>query len=178
MAVLKIITYPDPRLQQKSRPVEKWDKELYKLIEDMEQTLGAAPGLGLAAVQVGVSLQVFLYDENAGGGKVTKSYKAMINPEIIFREGEIKEEEGCLSIPDYRDTVVRAAVVRVKGFNKEGEPVEVMGEGLLARVFQHEIDHVNGVLFIERLSSLKRSLFLRRMKKLQRQAKAELAEKV
>ena len=178
MAVLKIITYPDPLLQQKSRPVEKWDKELYKLIEDMEQTLGAAPGLGLAAVQVGVSLQVFLYDENAGGEKATKSYKAMINPEIIFREGEIKEEEGCLSIPDYRDTVVRAAVVRVKGFNKEGEPVEVIGEGLLARVFQHEIDHVNGVLFIERLSSLKRSLFLRRMKKLQRQAKAELAEKV
>src|SRR3990172_319618 len=173
MAVLKIITYPDPRLQQKSRPVEKWDKELCKLIEDMEHTLNAAPGLGLAAVQVGVSLQVFLYDENAGGGESTKNYTAMINPEIISQEGEIKEEEGCLSIPDYR-----AAVVRVKGFNKEGEPVEVIGEGLLARVFQHEIDHVNGVLFIERLSSLKRSLFLRRMKKLQRQAKAELAEKV
>ena len=178
MAVLKIVTYPDPRLQQKSRPVEKWDKELCKLIEDMEHTLNAAPGLGLAAVQVGVSLQVFLYDENAGEGKSTKNYTAMINPEIISQEGEIKEEEGCLSIPDYRDTVVRAAVVRVKGFNKEGEPVEVTGEGLLARVFQHEIDHVNGVLFIDRLSSLKRGLFLRRMKKLQRQTKAELSGKV
>ncbi|MBI5407268.1 MAG: peptide deformylase [Nitrospirae bacterium] len=178
MAVLKIVTYPDPRLQQKSRPVEKWDKELYKLIEDMEHTLDAAPGLGLAAVQVGVSLQVFLYDENAGEEKSTKSYRAMINPEILFREGEIREEEGCLSIPDYRDTVVRAAVVRVKGFNKEGEPVEVIGEGLLARVFQHEIDHVNGILFINRLSSLKRGLFLRRMKKLQRQTKAELSGKV
>src|SRR3989337_595331 len=100
MAVLKIITYPDPLLQQKSRPVEKWDKELYKLIEDMEDTVYAAPGLGLAAVQVGVSLQVFLYDENAGGGESTKSYRAMINPEIISREGEIREEEGCLSIPD------------------------------------------------------------------------------
>ncbi len=178
MAILKIITYPDPLLQQKSRLVEKWDKELYKLIEDMEDTLDATPGLGLAAVQVGVSLQVFLYDENAGGEKAAKSYKAMINPEIIFREGEIKEEEGCLSIPDYRDTVARAAVVRVKGFNKEGEPVEVIGEGLLARVFQHETDHVNGILFIDRLSSLKRGLFLRRMKKLQRQTKAELSGKV
>lgn len=178
MPILKIITYPDPLLQRKSSPVEKWDKELYKLIKDMEDTLDATPGLGLAAVQVGVPLQVFLYDEHAGGEETAKSYKAMINPEIIFREGEIKEEEGCLSIPDYRDTVVRSAVARVKGFNKEGEPVEVTGEGLLARVFQHETDHVNGILFIDRLSSLKRGLFLRRMKKLQRQAKAELAEKV
>src|SRR4030065_1350705 len=175
MAVLKIITYPAPRLQQKSTPVQRWDKEVCKLIEDMEDTLNAAPGLGLAAVQVGVSLQVFLYDENAGGGESTKNYTAMINPEIISQEGEIKEEEGCLSIPDYRDTVVRAAVVRVGGFNKEGEPVEGTGEGLLARGFQHEIDHVNGVLFIDRLSSLKRGLFLRRMKKLERQLKSEMS---
>ncbi len=175
MAVLKIIEYPDPILRQKSKPVDKWDDSLYKLIEDMKDTLGVVPGLGLAAVQVGVPVQVFIYDDSVGKGKPAKDYAVLINPEIIYQEGKIKEEEGCLSIPDYRETVERAAVVKVKGYDMDGKPVEITGEGLLARMFQHEIDHLNGTLFIDRLSSLKRGLFLRRMKKLQRQMKAELS---
>lgn len=178
MSVLKIIEYPDPILRERSKPVEKWDEELYRLIEDMMDTLNAVPGLGLAAVQVGVPRRVFIYDEDVGKEKSVKGYSVLINPEIVYQEGEIKEEEGCLSIPDYRDTVIRAAVVRVKGFNREGGNVEIAGEGLLARLFQHEIDHLNGILFIDRLSSLKRGLFLRRMKKRQKQLKAELTGKL
>lgn len=178
MPALKIVTYPDPILHQRSKPVERWDRGLVKLIEDMMDTLDVVHGLGLAAVQVGVSLRVFIYDVRSVEERPEKSYSVLINPEIVHQEGEIKEEEGCLSVPDYRDVVRRAAVVRVKGFNKEGDPVELAGEGLLARVFQHEIDHLNGVLFIDRLSSLKRGLFVRRMKKVQKQSKAELSAKV
>ena len=177
MAILKIRELPDPILRQRSKSVENWGEELYKLIENMIATLEAIPGLGLAAVQVGVPIRMFIYDESLGKEKPVKGYSVLINPEIVYQEGEEKEEEGCLSIPDYRDTVIRAAVVRVKGSNKEGESVEITGEGLLARVFQHEIDHLNGVLFIDRLSSLKRGLFLRRMKKQQRQLKEELLGK-
>lgn len=177
MAVLKIIEYPDPILRQKSRNIEKWDEELNKLIKDMMDTLDEVPGLGLAAVQVGVPVQMFVYDSNLGKEQKNR-YAVVINPEIVFKDGEIKDEEGCLSIPDYRDSVVRAAVVRVKGFDKEGNSIELSGDGLLARMFQHEIDHLNGILFIDRLSSLKKSLFLRRMKKLQKQSKGELSAKI
>ncbi len=178
MAALKIMTYPEPVLRQRSQSVERWDKELDKLIEDMTETLNAVPGLGLAAVQVGVPVRLFIYDEKPRDEKGEKHYSVMINPEIAYAEGEVKEEEGCLSIPEYRDMVVRSAVVRVKGLSKRGEPVEIRAEGLLARVFQHEIDHLNGVLFIDRLSSLKRGLYLRRVRKLQKQSKAELSGKV
>lgn len=187
MSVLKIREYPDPILREKSKPVEKWpiekwpgkwDDELYKLIGDMIDTLDSVPGLGLAAVQVGVPIRLFIYDSSGGKEKVEKGYSVLINPEILYQEGEIKEEEGCLSIPDYRDNVVRAAVVRIKGLDRQGKGIEITGEGLLARMFQHEIDHLNGILFIDRLSSLKRGLFLRRMKKQQRQLKAELSGKV
>lgn len=178
MAILKIREYPDPVLRQESKPVEKWDEDLHALIRDMMDTLDAVPGLGLAAVQVGVPVRVFIYDENAGKEKAEKGYSALVNPEIVYREGEIKEEEGCLSIPDYRDTVLRSAIVTVKGFDEKGGAVEIKAEGLLARVFQHEIDHLNGILFIDRLSSLKKGLFQRRMKKLQRQMRAELSGKL
>ena len=183
MSVLKIVTYPAPILHQRSKPVERRDRELFGLIEDMMDTLDVVHGLGLAAIQVGVPLRVFIFDERSsdeksGDERPKRGYSVLINPEIVYKEGEIKEEEGCLSIPDYRDVVQRAAVVRVKGFNKEGKPVELVGEGLLARVFQHEIDHLNGTLFIDRLSSLKRGLFVRRMKKVQRQSKVELSAKI
>lgn len=177
MAVLKIIEYPDPILRQKSRNIEKWDEELNKLIIDMMDTLDEVPGLGLAAVQVGFPVQMFVYDANLGKEQKNR-YAIVINPEIVFKDGEIKDEEGCLSIPDYRDTVVRAAVVRVKGYDREGNSIELSGDGLLARMLQHEIDHLNGILFIDRLSSLKKSLFLRRMKKLQKQSKGELSAKI
>jgi len=99
----------------------------------------------------------------------------LVSREIIYEEGEVKGEEGCLSVPDYREFVVRAEIVKVKGYDRDGKGIEITAEGLLARVFQHEIDHTNGVLFIDRLSSLKRGLFLRRMKKRERQSKAEMS---
>lgn len=177
MAVLKIIEYPDPILRQKGKMVEKWDDDLQRLIKDMMDTLDEVPGLGLAAVQVGVPVQMFVYDYKLGQ-EAKNHYAVLINPEIVFMDGEIKEEEGCLSIPDYRDYVVRAAAVNVRGFDKDGASVEISGDGLLARMLQHEIDHLNGILFIDRLSSLKKSLFLRKIKKLQKQSKSELSAKL
>jgi len=171
--VKKIVEYPDPRLKVKSEPVEKWDGELHSLIKDMKDTLKVIPGLGLAAIQIGVPKRVFIYDEYLGEEKVIKDFAVLINPEIIYREGIVKDEEGCLSIPGYRDTVTRSARVIVRGKREDGEDVELEAEGLLARVFQHEIDHLDGILFIDRLSSLKKNLFLRRIRKLQRQKKLE-----
>ena len=178
MSVLRIREYPDPILRQKSKPVEKWDDELNKVIQDMMDTIDAVPGLGLAAVQVGAPVSLFIYDPDLSSESRVKNYSVFINPEIVYEEGEVKGEEGCLSVPDYRDSVVRAQVVKVRGYNKNGESIEITAEGLLARVFQHEIDHLNGVLFIDRLSSLKRGLFLRRMKKRERQLKSEMSERL
>jgi len=175
MSVLGIREYPDPILRQKSRRVEKWDDDIHRLIQDMMDTIDAVPGLGLAAVQVGVPVSLFIYDPDLSSESPVKNYSVFINPEIVYEEGEVKGEEGCLSVPDYRDSVVRAQVVKVRGHNKNGESIEITAEGFLARVFQHEIDHLNGVLFIDRLSSLKRGLFLRRMKKRERQSKAEMS---
>lgn len=175
MSVRGIREYPDPILRQKSRRVEKWDDELQRLIQDMMDTLDAVPGLGLAAVQVGVPVRLFIYDPDLSSDSPVKTYSVLINPEIIYEEGEVKGEEGCLSVPDYRESVVRAEMVKVTGYDRDGNSIEITAEGLLARVFQHETDHTNGVLFIDRLSSLKRGLFLRRMKKRERQSKAELS---
>jgi len=175
MSVLGIREYPDPILRQKSRRVEKWDDDLQRLIQDMMDTLDAVPGLGLAAVQVGAPVSLFIYDADLSSESPVKNYSVFINPEIIYEEGEVKGEEGCLSVPDYREFVVRAEIVKVKGYDRDGKGIEITAEGLLARVFQHEIDHTNGVLFIDRLSSLKRGLFLRRMKKRERQSKAEMS---
>lgn len=175
MSVLGIREYPDPILRQKSRRVEKWDDELQRLIQDMMDTLDATPGLGLAAVQVGVPVSLFIYDPGLSSEGSLIKYSVFINPVITSKEGEVKGEEGCLSVPDYRDSVVRAEIVTVKGCDRNGNSMEITADGLLARVFQHEIDHTNGVLFIDHLSSLKRGLFLRRMKKLERQLKAEMS---
>ena len=175
MSVLGIREYPDPILRQKSRRVGKWDDELQRLIQDMMDTLDATPGLGLAAVQVGSPVSLFIYDPGLSSEGSIIKYSVIINPVITSKEGEVKGEEGCLSVPDYRDSVVRAEIVSVKGFDSNGNSLEITAEGLLARVFQHEIDHTNGVLFIDHLSSLKRGLFLRRMKKRERQLKAEMS---
>ena len=175
MSVLGIREYPDPILRQKSRRVEKWDDDLQRLIQDMMDTLNAVPGLGLAAVQVGAPVRLFIYDPGFSSEGPVKKYSVFINPEITCEEGEIKGEEGCLSVPDYIEFVVRAEIVTVKGCDRDGNIIEITAEGLLARVFQHEIDHINGVLFIDHLSSLKRGLFLRRMKKRERQLKSEMS---
>jgi peptide deformylase len=165
MALLTIREYPDPILRKKSEPVTSWGADLETLIRDMSETLYSVPGLGLAAVQVGIPLRLFLYDMNIQDKKGKPALTVLINPVIIQTEGEIREEEGCLSLPEYREIVVRADRVTVKALNRKGKEIEVVGDGLLSRLIQHEMDHLNGVLMIDRLSSLKRNLFMKRLKK-------------
>ena len=177
MAVLTIREYPDPILRRKSKPVTVWDEKLETLIRDMSETLYEVPGLGLAAVQVGAPVRVFIYDMNVQEKKGKPTLTVLINPEITQTEGEIKEEEGCLSLPEYREIVTRAAKVTVKALDRKGKKIEVVGEGLLARLIQHEMDHLDGLLMLDRLSSLKRSLFLKRLKKRLRNQEPELASR-
>lgn len=164
MAILSIRKYPDPILRLKASPVKGIDGDLQKLIDDMIETLYAAPGIGLAAPQVGHSIRLFVFDTSTreeGGYPLS----VLINPEILHMEDEQKMEEGCLSIPDITEVVGRAGKVAIKGLDREGKEVTIEGEGTLARLFQHEMDHLNGKLFIDRLSSLKRNIILRRLRK-------------
>ena len=163
MSVLEIRQYPDPVLKRKSARVEKITPEIHKLIEDMAETMYAAPGVGLAAPQVGVGLRIAVVD--VSGRDEKGELLVLINPEIVRAEGEIEEEEGCLSIKDYNADVKRFAKVRIKATDKDGNVREIEGEDLLARAFQHELDHLDGLLFIDRISPLKRDLFKRRVKK-------------
>jgi len=162
----KIVEFPAAVLRQPAKPVERVDAEIDRLIEDMIETMYAAPGIGLAAPQVGVPLRLFVYDlDHAGGGKQAK---VLINPVILERRGTQADDEGCLSVPDYRVVVSRANWVKIQGMDRSRKVVTLEGEGLLARLFQHETDHLNGQLLIDRISSLKRSMFLRRHRKRQR----------
>ena len=173
MAVLEIRQYPDPVLRQQAKTVEKIDGDLQRLIDDMFETMYAAPGLGLAAPQVGHSLRLFVYDLSVAEDGKKGSPMVLINPEFVSQTGEANEDEGCLSIPEYRESVVRAARAVVRGMDRDGKEITVEGEGLLAKLLQHEMDHLDGKLFIERLSSLKRNIFLRRLKKLMKAKKEE-----
>lgn len=163
--ILTIVKYPDPILSQPGEPVTEFNAELRKLVADMYETTYANQGIGLAAPQVGVSKRVTVIDVSMG--KVPKDKLVIINPEIIFSEGKLYEEEGCLSFPDIREKVVRAAKVRIRAQNEHGKWFEMDGEDLLARAMQHEIDHLDGVLFLFRMSALKRSLNLRKIRKMQ-----------
>ncbi len=169
MALREIRKYPDPVLRKKTERVEKIDGSIERLIEDMAETMHAAPGVGLAANQVGVSLQLAVIDvstrEEKEKGK-RHPLIVLINPEILTQEGSIAEEEGCLSIPEYADKVKRAVKVKVRAQDRTGKVFELEAEGLLAKALQHEIDHLNGLLFVDRLSPLKKSIFKRRYKKL------------
>ena len=160
-----IVKYPDPILSQPGEPVTEFNAELRKLVADMFETTYANQGIGLAAPQVGVSKRVTVIDVSMG--KVPKDKLVLINPEIIFSEGKLYEEEGCLSFPDIREKVVRAAKVRIRAQDEKGKWFEMDGDDLLARAFQHEIDHLDGVLFLFRMSALKRSLNLRKIRKMQ-----------
>jgi peptide deformylase len=164
--ILKIVKYPDPVLSRPGEPVTEFDAELHKLIADMFETTYAEQGIGLAAPQVGVSKRLTTIDLSMG--KDPKDKLVLINPEIIFRDGKQYEEEGCLSFPDIREKVSRAAKVRIRAQDERGKWFEMDGEDLLARCFQHEIDHVDGMLFIFRMSALKRDLSLRKIRKMQR----------
>jgi peptide deformylase len=165
--VLKILKYPDPILSQRGEPVTEFDDDLKKLIADMFETTYASQGIGLAAPQVGVSKRVTVIDLSLG--KDPEQKLVLINPEILTSEGKQYEEEGCLSFPEIHEKVSRALKVRVRAQNEKGEWFEMDGEELLSRCFQHEIDHLDGVLFIFRMSALKRSLTQRRIRKLQRE---------
>ena len=155
----KVITYPDKRLKQHSKDVDKFDESLHTLLDDMYDTMVESGGIGLAAIQVGVPLNALiieLYDED--GNKISDLIEA-INPKIIKKEGETKHKEGCLSVPDFYEDVTRFEKVSVSYFDRHGNQNEINAEGLLSIAFQHEMDHLNGKLFFERLSILKRKKF-------------------
>jgi peptide deformylase len=154
-------------LQQPGEPVTEFGAELRKLAADMFETMYASQGIGLAAQQVGVAKRVTVVDLSSG--KDPAKRLVLVNPEVIFREGKQYEEEGCLSFPEIREKVVRAAKVRIRAQDEKGKWFEMDGEELLSRAFQHEIDHLDGMLFIFRMSALKRDLNLRKIRKMQRE---------
>ena len=162
--VHEIVKYPDPVLARRGETITVFDDKLKTLVEEMFESMYAAQGIGLAAPQIGLSQRLTVIDVSFKKNPDDKI--VLINPEIIAREDEQYEEEGCLSLPDIREKVKRAAKVKVRAQNVKGEWFEVEGEELLSRAFQHEIDHLDGVLFIDRLSRLKKDLVVRRIRKL------------
>jgi len=173
MAKLAIIKLPDPILRKVSAPVERVDNEVRKLAADMLETMYAAPGVGLAAVQVGVPRRLIVLDTAKGENEPPRAL-VMINPEIVALGKEMREhEEGCLSIPEVFDIVKRPAEVRVRYLDRDGRVREMHCTDLLATCIQHEIDHLNGVLFIDRLSRLKRDRVVKKFSKTARREKAE-----
>jgi peptide deformylase len=165
--IYPIVKYGDPVLEKPTTPVKKFDADLELLSEDMFASMYAAQGVGLAAPQIGLNLRLAVVDVT--GGKNPEAKIVLANPEIIHAEGEKREEEGCLSIPGFRGYVLRPQFVTIKAQNVKGELFEIRGEDLLARAFCHEIDHLNGILFIQHLSMLKRDLIKRKIKKLKKQ---------
>ena len=164
MSKLKILTYPDNLLRRPTHSLENIDGDVQKMIDQMAATMYEAPGVGLAAIQVGWDKSVLIYDISPS--EQGRSLQVLINPRIVDQQGEIlSENEGCLSVPEFRADVKRFASIIVEGVNREGNPVRLEAEGTLAIVLQHEIDHLNGKLFIDHISALKRQLYTRRMKK-------------
>jgi peptide deformylase len=167
--VYKIVKYGDPVLEEKCLPIEEKEfgsAELKQLVADMFETMYASKGVGLAAPQIGLKKRLTVIDPSTGDDPAAKV--VLINPEILSLEGSINEEEGCLSIPGFREPVKRAAKTKVRARNEMGETIELEGEDLLSRAIQHENDHLDGVLFIHRLSPLKRDLIRRKIRKLQK----------
>jgi len=170
MAILEILQYPHPILKKKTQPIQKIDPTIRRLIQDMAETMYAAPGVGLAAPQVGHPLRLAVLDVTPTDQ--AKNLVVLINPEIVVTEGECLWEEGCLSVPDYSEEVKRKKKIVVRCQNLEGENVEVVGDNnLLSIALQHEIDHLDGILFIDRLSKLKRDLFKKRLQKESKEGK-------
>ncbi len=171
MSLLKIYHYPDPVLAKESEPIAAVDDEIRQLAADMAETMYAAPGVGLAAPQVGISKRVIVLD--CGGEENPELIKA-VNPEILERQGDSFEEEGCLSVPGYYASVKRSSWVKVRYLDMDGQTVEREAEGLLAICFQHEIDHLDGKLFVDRLSSLKKGMFRKKYPKILEQQQEQL----
>ena len=166
MALLTILEYPDPRLKKVAAPVSAVTPEIRKLVADMAETMYSAPGVGLAATQVNVHKRVLVIDIS----ETKDQLRVFINPEILSAEGEAECEEGCLSVPGYYDKVTRAARIRVRALDENGETFELDAEGLLAVCIQHEMDHLIGKVFVEYLSPLKRARLATRLRKKQRLA--------
>jgi peptide deformylase len=165
MAVRRILTYPDTVLRERAEPVTDIDGKIQQIIDDMADTMYHAPnGVGLASNQVGELRRIIMFDTSAKDEP--NDLVVLINPEIIEADGLVMNEEGCLSVIDYRADVKRAERVTVKGIDREGNPIALKKEGLDAIVLQHELDHVNGVLFVDHISKLKRELYKRKLKKL------------
>ncbi len=162
--LMPILKYGAPELKTVSKTVDVFDSELERIVKNMIETMYSAPGIGLAAPQVGLNIRLATIDLSVG--EDASQLIVICNPEIAVLEGEQKSDEGCLSLPDFSDTVSRPQKMRVRGQNIHGDEIEMEADGLLARCFSHEVDHLNGILFIDHLSPLKRSLIRNKIKKL------------
>jgi peptide deformylase len=171
MARLPILEYPDPRLRIRAEPVTKVDADIRRFVEDLLETMYAAPGIGLAATQVNVHKRILVIDVSTDG---TEPH-CLINPEILSAEGQTSAEEGCLSVPEFYDFVDRAAKIRVRALDRDGRPFELEAEGLLAVCIQHEMDHLEGKLFVDYLSELKRERLKKKATKKAKRAATEPA---
>jgi peptide deformylase len=165
MAILRVLHYPDPRLRNKALPVERVDDEVRSLVDDMFETMYDAPGIGLAAIQVDVARRVIVIDISNDKSQPL----CFINPQIVAREGEEVMEEGCLSVPGIYDEVQRARSIEVNALDRDGKPFTLKTDGLLAVCVQHEVDHLDGKLFVDYLSEVKRGRIRKKMDKLRRQ---------
>jgi peptide deformylase len=168
MALLDILTFPDPRLRRVAEPVEHVDDNIRRIVDDMFETMYAAPGIGLAAIQVDIPKRIVVIDTS----KEQNDPLCLINPEIIERDGVEEMEEGCLSVPGFFENVTRADHIRARALGRDGEPIEIDTGGLLAVCIQHEIDHLDGRLFVDHISALKRQRIRRKLEKEQRQGKS------
>ena len=171
MSLLHILTFPDPRLREHAKPVAVVDDGVRRIVDDMFETMYAAPGIGLAAIQVGIARRIVVID-------VSEDHNAplcLINPEILERRGVEEMEEGCLSVPGFSETVTRADQVLVRALDRDGNPFELNADGLLAVCIQHEIDHLDGKLFVDYISALKRQRIRKRLEKDQRQHRTPAA---
>ncbi|MCB9378047.1 MAG: peptide deformylase [Holophagales bacterium] len=165
MALREVLQFPDPRLKLVSKPIDEVTDELRQLAADMIEVMYDEPGIGLAAPQVGASVRMFVIDTEWNDEEKGRHPMVVINPEISEREGRITWEEGCLSVPDYSANVERDAKITLRGLDLDGNPIEERAEGLRAVCIQHEVDHLDGILFIDRISRLKRSLYVKKRRK-------------
>jgi peptide deformylase len=163
MAVLEILKYPHRLLKKRSQEIEKIDENTRRLIQDMTETMYDANGVGLAACQVGVGKRIIVLDVSPMDPE--QDLLALINPEIVAEEEEIDHEEGCLSVPDCQEIIKRRQKVRVRGMSSEGKEIELEAQGILAIALQHEVDHLNGVLILDRMSGLKREIYRNKLRK-------------
>ncbi len=166
MAIRKILHYPDPRLRREAEPVDRVDDEIRALIDDMVETMYQAPGIGLAAPQIDVAKRIIVIDSS----EARNDLRVFVNPEIFYREGQQTMEEGCLSVPGIYDNVTRAEHIKVRALDRDGRPFELETSGLLATCVQHEVDHLEGKLFVDYLSRLKQQRTRKKLEKQQRLA--------